>query len=62
MAPYSLVSVDPIYNGMSIPASKMGATPIYLAIILARANAYSHVSAKLRLDGTVVIATAGFWI
>jgi len=31
----------------------MGATPHYLAIILARANAYSYASAMLRLSGTV---------
>ena len=32
----------------------MGATPLYLAIILARANAYLCVSATLRLNSTVV--------
>ena len=31
----------------------MGATPLYLAIILARANAYSRASVTLRLSGTV---------
>jgi len=31
----------------------MGATPLYLAIILARAKAYSQVSATLRVSGTV---------
>jgi len=31
----------------------MGATPLYLVIILARANAYSHASVTLRLSGTV---------
>ena len=31
----------------------MGATPLYLAIILARANAYSHASVTLHLSGTV---------
>jgi len=31
----------------------MGATPLYLAIILAWANAYSRTSATLRLSGTV---------
>ena len=31
----------------------MGATPLYLAIILAQANAYSHASATLRVSGTV---------
>ena len=33
--------------------SKMGATPLYLAIILARANAYSHASVMLCVSGTV---------
>ena len=33
--------------------SKMGATPLYLANILARASAYSHASATLRVSGTV---------
>ena len=33
--------------------SEMGATPLYLAIILARANTYSRASATLRLSGTV---------
>ena len=32
----------------------MGATSLYLTIILVRANAYSCVSATLRLSGTVV--------
>ena len=32
----------------------MGVTPLYLAIILARANAYSRVSATLRVSGTVL--------
>jgi len=36
-------------------ASKMGATPLYLAIILARAKAYSRASATLRVSGTVAI-------
>ena len=31
----------------------MGATPLYLVIILARANAYSRASATLHLSGTV---------
>jgi len=31
----------------------MGAMPLYLANILARANAYSRASATLRLSGTV---------
>jgi len=31
----------------------MGATPLYLAIILAQANAYLCASAMLRLSGTV---------
>ena len=33
----------------------MGATPLYLAIILARANAYSRTSATLRLSGTIYV-------
>ena len=33
--------------------SKMGAMPLYLAIILARANAYSHMSATLCVSGTI---------
>jgi len=33
--------------------SKMGATPLYLAIILARANAYSRASVTLCVSGTV---------
>jgi len=33
----------------------MGATLLYLAIILARANAYSRASATLRMSGTVVL-------
>ena len=37
-----------------ILASKMGAMLLYLAIILARANAYSRASATLRLSGTVI--------
>ena len=36
-----------------ILASETGATPLYLASILARANAYSRASATLRLSGTV---------
>ena len=32
----------------------MGATPLYLANILAQANAYSRASAMLRLSGTVL--------
>ena len=31
----------------------MGATPLYLEIILAQANAYSRASVALRLSGTV---------
>ena len=37
--------------------SKIGATPLYLAIILARANAYSRASATLRMSGTVSISS-----
>ena len=37
----------------------MGATPFYLAIILARANAYSCTSTMLRLSGTVVLDCCG---
>jgi len=33
----------------------MGAMPLYLVIILARANAYLHASATLCLSGTVYI-------
>ena len=33
----------------------MGATPLYLASILARVNAYSRASATLRVSGTVSI-------
>ena len=33
----------------------MGATPLYLASILARANAYLHASATLRVSGTVYV-------
>ena len=33
--------------------SKMGATPLYLVIILAHVNAYSQVSAMLRVSGTI---------
>ena len=33
----------------------MGATPLYLAIILARANAYSRASAMLHMRGTVFV-------
>jgi len=35
--------------------SKMGATPLYLAIILVRANAYLQASATLRVSGTVTL-------
>ena len=52
MAPISLVNILPVYSGVNI-REQMGATPLYLAIILARANAYSRASAKLRLSGTV---------
>jgi len=34
----------------------MGATPLYLAVILARANVYSQASATLRMSGTVQVA------
>ena len=34
----------------------MGATPLYLAIILARAKAYSRASATLRVSGTVYMS------
>ena len=33
--------------------NKMGATPLYLAIILAQANVYSRASVTLRVSGTV---------
>ena len=33
--------------------SKMGATPLYLVTILARAKTYSRASATLRVSGTV---------
>ena len=36
--------------------SELGAMPLYLAIILARANAYSRASATLRLSSTVDIS------
>jgi len=52
VAPISLVNILPVYSGVNI-REQMGATPLYLAIILARANAYSRASAKLRLSGTV---------
>ena len=32
--------------------SKMGATPLYLAIILVQANAYSRASVMLHVSGT----------
>jgi len=34
--------------------SEMGVTPLYLGIILARANAYSRASVTLRVSGTIV--------
>jgi len=35
--------------------SEMGAAPLYLAIILMQANAYSCVRAMLRLSGTMIV-------
>ena len=40
----------------------MGATPLYLAIILAQANAYLRASATLHLSGTVVEYDKLSWI
>ena len=52
MAPILLVSILPVYSGVNTH-ERMGAMPLYLKIILARANVYSRASATLHLSGTV---------
>ena len=53
MAPISLTSILPEKKLGEFFASKMGAMPLSLAIVLARANVYSHANAMLHLNGTV---------